>query len=334
MILSIFSQRTTDRFLHALAYWLRGGIQLDQALHGINLVSQESRDSALNRLSREVRRATQNGKALSVSLSTYLEQDEQSILVVGEYTGSVLSALEMIIDNRNFASRRKQELWRTMAYPSVLASGSFLVLYIVAVHLAPAIQSIYQTDEASAINGVAPGVQYYLVIAFIIFGILLILWAWRTLGKKLVWRETRFARKLTADSLSFCQVLALSFQGTKSLVEIFAVLQKQGSLPIRNAIARVTGKLRHGVSKLENLLAVGFIPNSILFEVHLLRKEGVNQRNIMLKVCKRVCDYRNTRHRNYIKYAATLCYSLALINIALVVFTLSDSVSSILQHIV
>lgn len=334
MRLPMFSQRAIDRFLHALTYWLRGGIQLDQALHGINLVSQESRDRALNRLSRDMRRASQNGKALSASLSAYLEQDEQSILIVGEHTGSVLSALEMIVENRDFASSRRQQLWRAMAYPSVLASGSFVVLYIVAAHLAPAIQSIYQTEEASAINGGAQWVQNYLVINFILFMIMLVLCAWRVLAKKLEWRETRFARKLTADSLSFCQVLALSFQGTKSLVEIFAVLQTQGSLPIRNAIARVTGKLRHGVSKLEHLLAVGLIPNSILFEVHLLRKEGVNQRDIMLKVCKRVCDYRNTRHRNYIKYAATLCYSLALVNIALVVFTLSDSVSSILQHIV
>jgi len=330
----MFNQTAANRFLQALTYWLRGGTQLDQALHGIFLMSQENHDRRVIRLSRQVRHLSKNGKSLSFSLRRYLNADEQSLLLVGEKSGDLFAALDMIVTRRH-----KQYLWRRasqrqMTYPAVLAIVSFVVLYIVSSYLVPAILIIYH-DSTAVTAGIAQGwIRAYFFMTILFVAALIAISIAKRRGQHLPYFASRFTQMRTLSLLSFCQVLALSLQSKQSLLELLFIAQDKCSAPVCHALQQVTIRLRQGVSQLERLLAAGGIPQSILFEVQLLRKEGVSETEIIHKACKRVAEYATRQRKACLKYAITTSYLITLINIALVVNTLSNAMSLIVQQIV
>ncbi|MCH8501430.1 MAG: type II secretion system F family protein [Aliidiomarina sp.] len=330
----MLDRSVVNRFLEALIYWLRGRTQLDQALLGIVLMSQENSDRRVNRLSRQIRHSSQNGKSLSHSLGRYLAADEQSLLLVGEKSGGLFAALDMIVAGRQKKYQWKRASQRQIAYPLVLVSVSFIVLHIVSGYLLPAVYQIYQDSFAQTAGLEADWVRaYFFMAALLVTGLIAAFTAIQW-GQYFPQPMNRFTRMRTVSLLPFCQVLALSLQSKQSVLELLLIAQNNCSVPLRHAFKQVTIRLRQGVSQLEQLLSAGGIPRSILFEVQLLRNEGGREKEIMHKVCERVADYAMARHRSYVKSAVTTCYFFALINTALVVNTLSNAMRLVVQQIV
>lgn len=318
------SKSTTQRLLQALLYWLRGDIRLGAALQGILLVAEENGDRKLYQSTLAIRTQINNGSSLSHSLRPFLAQDEYALLLLGERFGVILPALERIVATREQAAATVRLLLSKLVYPLSLLVFSTALLALISQYLFP---QLLQEQMDHVLRGHAEHWRLvtagYLIVMLAVMAGFALLWSWR---QRQVGGRTQQTNQLLRTSLAlyFCESFALSFQGRASFHQIVSVLAQNASIAIRQHAQQMQLSLQGGERVLERIMATGLFSPSALYEIQLLRKEGKNQHDMMLKIKSLIWSRYETQRLRQVNVLAYVCYFFAVVNIGLIIANLAQ----------
>lgn len=322
--MSRISKSTTQRLLQSLLYWLRGDIRLGAALQGILLVAEENGDRKLSQATLAIRAEINNGSALSQSLRPFIGQDDYVLLLLGERFGVILPALERIVATREQAAKALRLLLSKLVYPVSLLVFSGALLTLISQYLFPQLlqEQMDSTLQAHSEHWRVVTGAYLLALVSVMM-VVGVVWGWR---QRSIGRGVKQTNQLLRTSLALylCESFALSFQGRASFHQIVSVLAQNASVAIQKHARQMQLSLQGGERVLERIMATGLFSPSALYEIQLLRKEGKNQQDMMLKIKSLIWARYETQRLRQVNGLAYFCYFFAVVNIALIIANLAQ----------
>ncbi|MCI7342764.1 MAG: type II secretion system F family protein [Fusobacterium necrophorum] len=341
---SFYRKKYLLSFTKEFLFLLKNGLSYLEALkvmqdYDNNVFKRKILDNILNKI--------RQGKSMTESFasnSQFFRKFFLNVLYVGEESGNIENALELLISEMEQQQKLKKQLSSILFYPCFLIFFSSVILSLLLYFVFPKLLSLFQDTgmQLPFFTRILLKIKYFLPIFLLIFSIFLIPLYWifsRKYDEKIQCKIDKFIfhygyqsgiyRKIL--SLQMSNYLEILLKSGFSFQETFAILEKEiENLEFKKRFSSMKKRIYKGEKVYHALRELGIFSQKDLYFLALGEESG-NIDEIFHKIARYTREEIHLKIQKYLSWLEPsifiifgLCIGAVIIAVYLPIFSLSN----------
>ena len=341
---SFYRKKYLLSFTKEFLFLLKNGLSYLEALkvmqdYDNNAFKRKILDNILNKI--------RQGKSMTESFasnSPFFRKFFLNVLYIGEESGNIENALELLISEMEQQQKLKKQLSSILFYPCFLIFFSFVILSLLLYFVFPKLLSLFQDTgmQLPFFTRILLKIKYFLPVFLLIFSIFSILLYWifsRKYDEKIQCKIDKFIFHYVYQSGIYRKILSLQISNYLEILlksgfsfqETFAILEKEiENLEFKKQFSSMKKRIYKGEKVYHALRELGiFSPKDLYFLA--LGEESGNIDEIFHKIARYTREEIHLKIQKYLSWLEPsifiifgLCIGAVIIAVYLPIFSLSN----------
>lgn len=341
---SFYRKKYLLSFTKEFLFLLKNGLSYLEALkvmqdYDNNAFKRKILDNILNKI--------RQGKSMTESFasnSPFFRKFFLNVLYIGEESGNIENALELLISEMEQQQKLKKQLSSILFYPCFLIFFSFVILSLLLYFVFPKLLSLFQDTgmQLPFFTRILLKIKYFLPVFLLIFSIFSILLYWifsRKYDEKIQCKIDKFIFHYVYQSGIYRKILSLQISNYLEILlksgfsfqETFAILEKEiENLEFKKRFSSMKKRIYKGEKVYHALRELGIFSQKDLYFLALGEESG-NIDEIFHKIAKYTREEIHLKIQKYLSWLEPsifiifgLCIGAVIIAVYLPIFSLSN----------
>ncbi|CAL7886672.1 type II secretion system F family protein [Fusobacterium necrophorum] len=341
---SFYRKKYLLSFTKEFLFLLKNGLSYLEALkvmqdYDNNAFKRKILDNILNKI--------QQGKSMTESFasnSPFFRKFFLNVLYIGEESGNIENALELLISEMEQQQKLKKQLSSILFYPCFLIFFSFVILSLLLYFVFPKLLSLFQDTgmQLPFFTRILLKIKYFLPVFLLIFSIFSILLYWifsRKYDEKIQCKIDKFIFHYVYQSGIYRKILSLQISNYLEILlksgfsfqETFAILEKEiENLEFKKRFSSMKKRIYKGEKVYHALRELGIFSQKDLYFLALGEESG-NIDEIFHKIARYTREEIHLKIQKYLSWLEPsifiifgLCIGAVIIAVYLPIFSLSN----------
>ncbi|MDK4502579.1 type II secretion system F family protein [Fusobacterium necrophorum] len=341
---SFYRKKYLLSFTKEFLFLLKNGLSYLEALkvmqdYDNNAFKRKILDNILNKI--------QQGKSMTESFASnfpFFRKFFLNVLYIGEESGNIENALELLISEMEQQQKLKKQLSSILFYPCFLIFFSFVILSLLLYFVFPKLLSLFQDAgmQLPFFTRILLKIKYFLPVFLLIFSIFSILLYWifsRKYDEKIQCKIDKFIFHYVYQSGIYRKILSLQISNYLEILlksgfsfqETFAILEKEiENLEFKKRFSSMKKRIYKGEKVYHALRELGIFSQKDLYFLALGEESG-NIDEIFHKIARYTREEIHLKIQKYLSWLEPsifiifgLCIGAVIIAVYLPIFSLSN----------
>ncbi|WP_433948756.1 type II secretion system F family protein [Fusobacterium necrophorum] len=341
---SFYRKKYLLSFTKEFLFLLKNGLSYLEALkvmqdYDNNAFKRKILDNILNKI--------QQGKSMTESFasnSPFFRKFFLNVLYIGEESGNIENALELLISEMEQQQKLKKQLSSILFYPCFLIFFSFVILSLLLYFVFPKLLSLFQDTgmQLPFFTRILLKIKYFLPVFLLIFSIFSILLYWifsRKYDEKIQCKIDKFIFHYVYQSGIYRKILSLQISNYLEILlksgfsfqETFAILEKEiENLEFKKRFSSMKKRIYKGEKVYHALRELEIFSQKDLYFLALGEESG-NIDEIFHKIARYTREEIHLKIQKYLSWLEPsifiifgLCIGAVIIAVYLPIFSLSN----------
>ncbi|AYV94008.1 type II secretion system F domain protein [Fusobacterium necrophorum subsp. funduliforme ATCC 51357] len=341
---SFYRKKYLLSFTKEFLFLLKNGLSYLEALkvmqdYDNNAFKRKILDNILNKI--------RQGKSMTesfASTSPFFRKFFLNVLYIGEESGNIENALELLISEMEQQQKLKKQLSSILFYPCFLIFFSFVILSLLLYFVFPKLLSLFQDTgmQLPFFTRILLKIKYFLPVFLLIFSIFSILLYWifsRKYDEKIQCKIDKFIFHYVYQSGIYRKILSLQISNYLEILlksgfsfqETFAILEKEiENLEFKKRFSSMKKRIYKGEKVYHALRELGIFSQKDLYFLALGEESG-NIDEIFHKIARYTREEIHLKIQKYLSWLEPsifiifgLCIGAVIIAVYLPIFSLSN----------
>lgn len=341
---SFYRKKYLLSFTKEFLFLLKNGLSYLEALkvmqdYDNNAFKRKILDNILNKI--------RQGKSMTESFasnSQFFRKFFLNVLYIGEESGNIENALELLISEMEQQQKLKKQLSSILFYPCFLIFFSFVILSLLLYFVFPKLLSLFQDTgmQLPFFTRILLKIKYFLPVFLLIFSIFSILLYWifsRKYDEKIQCKIDKFIFHYVYQSGIYRKILSLQISNYLEILlksgfsfqETFAILEKEiENLEFKKRFSSMKKRIYKGEKVYHALRELGIFSQKDLYFLALGEESG-NIDEIFHKIARYTREEIHLKIQKYLSWLEPsifiifgLCIGAVIIAVYLPIFSLSN----------
>ncbi|KYM41326.1 type II secretion system F family protein [Fusobacterium necrophorum] len=341
---SFYRKKYLLSFTKEFLFLLKNGLSYLEALkvmqdYDNNAFKRKILDNILNKI--------RQGKSMTESFasnSPFFRKFFLNVLYIGEESGNIENALELLISEMEQQQKLKKQLSSILFYPCFLIFFSFVILSLLLYFVFPKLLSLFQDTgmQLPFFTRILLKIKYFLPVFLLIFSIFSILLYWifsRKYDEKIQCKIDKFIFHYVYQSGIYRKILSLQISNYLEILlksgfsfqETFAILEKEiENLEFKKRFSSMKKRIYKGEKVYHALRELGIFSQKDLYFLALGEESG-NIDEIFHKIARYTREEIHLKIQKYLSWLEPsifiifgLCIGAVIIAVYLPIFSLSN----------
>lgn len=344
LFFSFYRKKYLLSFTKEFLFLLKNGLSYLEALkvmqdYDNNAFKRKILDNILNKI--------RQGKSMTesfASTSPFFRKFFLNVLYIGEESGNIENALELLISEMEQQQKLKKQLSSILFYPCFLIFFSFVILSLLLYFVFPKLLSLFQDTgmQLPFFTRILLKIKYFLPVFLLIFSIFSILLYWifsRKYDEKIQCKIDKFIFHYVYQSGIYRKILSLQISNYLEILlksgfsfqETFAILEKEiENLEFKKRFSSMKKRIYKGEKVYHALRELGIFSQKDLYFLALGEESG-NIDEIFHKIARYTREEIHLKIQKYLSWLEPsifiifgLCIGAVIIAVYLPIFSLSN----------
>lgn len=341
---SFYRKKYLLSFTKEFLFLLKNGLSYLEALK----VMQDYDNNAFKRkILDNISNKIRQGKSMTESFasnSPFFRKFFLNVLYIGEESGNIENALELLISEMEQQQKLKKQLSSILFYPCFLIFFSFVILSLLLYFVFPKLLSLFQDTgmQLPFFTRILLKIKYFLPVFLLIFSIFSILLYWifsRKYDEKIQCKIDKFIFHYVYQSGIYRKILSLQISNYLEILlksgfsfqETFAILEKEiENLEFKKRFSSMKKRIYKGEKVYHALRELGIFSQKDLYFLALGEESG-NIDEIFHKIARYTREEIHLKIQKYLSWLEPsifiifgLCIGAVIIAVYLPIFSLSN----------